>query len=692
MAKKRKFNVKRRSEAEKDADTWNRTFADADTDQSYGHGVSAVRWWSAEDSDTAAGRLWLWIERLRLRWAVDGIQDLIHEAIYADEPLGLGFDGTAGVYGYGGVRFPRQAPANLNVLMSIVDTAAARLCKRRPMPVISAVDASWTSKLFAKRCSRSLRVRMGSSAIEAASPQVIRDFCVRGTGIWNCDRDNGDVTIGRAPIYEFVFDPREAYYNEVRSVSHTHPVARELLIARYPWAEEEIRTAPAFNRSDPWMMYVYQGPTFADHVEVAHAIHLPSSPGAPDGQEIVCIRGTVLMRKFWRYPRFPWPRCFWSPPFRGWRGRGLVQQLAGMQMKVNDLARDMQEASYYGSMLKIFVQRGSNIIKNHLRAKHPAVIEYDGVEPHYVAPNPISEQSFKLILMIIDQMYKISGVSEMAAHAKNTLGSNASGRAIDTMDDIQSDRFAHVELGYGSSRCELGRVQIDRAKELYEEAKRGEIDKLPEWPGGNPVTMDDLAAWIREIEWDKLEIDEGGYSLTLEPINFLPDSRAGRLSFVAELAKGGLIPDPTMTAALFDEPDIQRMNRPMLGAIHNIERMIEDIGDTGVPLQNCLPSEYSNLALFKLMAQGELEEAQALRVQEHDPEVIERFDQVIKYVKDLQDQMTAQPSLPGMQSAQMGPSPNAATLPPGAIPGAGPTNGAAGPPMIPPGMPPIGPQ
>ena len=59
-------------------------------------------------------------------------------------------------------------------------------------------------------------------------------------------------------------------------------------------------------------------------------------------------------------------------------------------------------------------------------------------------------------------------------------------------------------------------------------------------------------------------------------------------------------------------------------------------------------------------------------------EIIERYDQAIKYCKDLDDQ-AASPSLPGMQSAQMGPSPNAATLQPG----------LGGPPA--PGMPPMGP-
>src|SRR5262245_5894911 len=320
--KKRKAVVARRRTAdEQDAASWL-----ADDDRRHASS-SDVRWWTAEEEQIAAGRLWTWIERLRSRWSMDVVADLIHEAIYADEPLGVGFDGQVGAYGYGAPRFPRQAPANFNHVQSLVDSAGARLCKRRPMPVISGDNAGWTEKLFAKQTSRILRRKMGGPDVEKMSPLIVRDMIIRGTGVARSERHGGDTRIVRDPIREYVHDPREAFYGQPRTVAHVKPIDRETLISRYFWARDAIANAPTFTRTDPWMMYVYQGPTFVDHVEVAHAWHLPSGPDADDGQEIVAVRGAVLMRRRWRRQRFPFARCFWSPPLQGFRGRGLVQQL-----------------------------------------------------------------------------------------------------------------------------------------------------------------------------------------------------------------------------------------------------------------------------------------------------------------------------------------------------------------------------
>jgi hypothetical protein len=679
--KKMPIVARRRTDAEKDAASWHE-FSEIDSDHSYSTGAMAVRWWTCPESKEAGGRLWLWIDRLRQRWAVDGIADLIHEAIYADEPLGMGFDSAAGALAYGASNYPRQAPANLNIVMSMVDTVVARLTKRRPMPVISADDADYTEKRFAKNVSRVLRRKMGATDVERMRPHVLRDMAIRGTGCAMVDRMDGDTVVKRIPIYELVYDPREAYYSQepsdgVRTLARVHPVQRELLLARYPEHREEILKAPAFNRSDPWMMYVYQGPTFADHVEVAHSWHLPSGRDCADGQEIVALRNCVLKRRVWRRPRFPIARCFWNAPHRGFRGRGLVQQLAGIQMKVNDILRDEQEALYHGSQLTIFLQRTANVLKNHLRGRHPKVVEYDGQPPSYVAPDPVSRQAIEILLLLIEQAYKISGISEIAAQGKNPLGQQASGRALDAMDDLQSDRFAHIESSYQQWSVELGTLQIDEARDMYEEAKRGavEVPEGEDWPTGEPCTMQDLSPWIRENEWDRVDIDSGEYHCVLEPANFLPETRGGRLAGVNELAKNGLIPDPTMTAALFDEPDMVRMNRPILGPIRNIERMIDDLCNTKLPLSECLPGIYSNRALFLLMAKGEFEFAQAERASE---DVLERIDQAIKYVKDLEDaEAMASPSMPGMQAVQMGPSPNAATLPPGMPPGGAPMPPAA---------------
>ncbi len=632
-----------------------------------------TKWWKQESGGLAAAALWTWVDRLRPQLVADNFDDLIHEAIYEGRPLA-----SIGVSrGLDALRSRRSSPANLNLARSMVDTATARLTKKRTMPVVSAQNAGWSEKRFAKSTSRVLRAKLGSSRLESLKPTIIRDMIIRGDGVAKIVRNGGDVDVDRVPIFELVYDPREAMHGEPRCLAHCRPMDRDVMVEEFPEHEEAINAAATFKRADQWTQHAYQGITFADHVEVAEGWHLPSGPKADDGQHIIAIRGVVLLREPWKRPRFPFPRCHWSAPLRGFRGHGLVEDLTGIQAKVNDLIKDAQEALYFGSMLKIFQARTSNVNKHHLRARHPVVVEYDGMPPSFVAPNPVSEQTIKILLLLWEKAYEISGINQMAAASKSTLGSNASGKALDTMEDIQSDRFAHVESGWMQFIVEVGRGICDEARAMAEEAKAGDEGKtFDEQP--DPIAKADLAPWIAEHDWTKVLIDEGDFHLTLEPINFLPDSRAGKLSFVAEMSKAGLIPDPTMTADLFDEPDIARMNRATLGPKHNIDRALEGLASEEVPMLELMPDPSWNLELAVLMAKGERNEAQA---EEAPPEVIDRYDGFINQCERLiKLARSGAVSLPGMQSTAMGAAPNAATLQPG----------LAGPPMPVPGAPPPG--
>lgn len=642
---------------------------DADENESL---ASSVQFWKFEDGEIAAGALWTWIDRLRPQWVASNFEDLVHEAIYEGVPLGS----TGSALGIQNLQQRKSAPANLNITRSMVDTATARLTKRRPMPVVSADDAGWSEKMFAKKTSRILRRKMGGTELEKISPQLIRDFCIRGTCVAKVVRNGGDTKTERIPVYELIHDPRESFYGPPRTLAHHRPVSRDVLRAEFPEYAEEIDAAPAFRRDDPWTRYAYGESVFTDQIEVAEGWHLPSAPGACDGGHIIAIRGCTLFREPWKRPRFPVAWTHWSAPARGngIRGRGLVFDLTGIQAKVNDICRDIQEALYFGSMLKIFAPRAGGVNKHHLRARHPVVIEYDGQIPQFVAPNPVSQQSVQFLELLIQKAYEISGISQMAASSKNTLGSNASGKAIDTMDDIQSDRFAHVEAGYMQFRVEIGQLHIDEAKAMYEEAHCSEDEKAADC-----LTPKDLAPWIAEHEWNKVEIDEGNYHLTVEPINFIPDSRAGKLSAVAELSKAGLIPDPTMTADLFDEPDIARANRSILGPKHRLDEIMEGLVELSTPMIELLPDEYDNLALGILMAKGELKDAQAHKAPD---EVIDRYHQWIEAAYALDAKAKSAPSLAGMMPTSMGPEANAMTLQ-----GMGGAPGAA-PPMPTPGMPP----
>lgn len=579
-------------------------------------------WWLRK-GDAAARAVWAWIDTLKQRHRTLALIDLIHEAIYEGRPLSAVTDNPGAEY------LRRQnsksAPANLNITRSMVDTVTSKLGKRRPMPVVSSDDAAFTQKLFAKRASRVLRRKLGKPDVERALPMVLRDAIIKGTGVAKAVRVGGDVQIERVPKEEIIVDPREARYGAPRSLAQVKIISREVLAEAFPKHARQIAEASKYT-AEGWDPLDADVAVDSDLLEVGEAWHLPSAPDADDGLHLITIRGCVLLAERWRRCRFPFAFIHWSAPTRGFWGHGLVEDLTGIQAKVNDLARDIQEGLYYGATLKVFLPRTANVNKNHLRARHPVVIEYDGAPPAYVAPNAVSAQQVQFLEWLIQKAYEISGISQLSASSKNPLGANASGKALDTMDDIESDRFAHVQMGYAMFRCDIGQALIDEAQALAE-------DKT--------VEKKSVAAWIREIEWRKVKVDEGDFHLAMEAQNFLPDSRAGKLSYIAESAKAGLLRNGSVeTLALMDEPDLNRANRYLLGPYRAAERLLEDLTDLEVPIADLIPDPQMDPALLTAMVKGQYNDIWSSGRHDDDEveEILERHLTILSHCKGLTDQ------------------------------------------------------
>lgn len=636
-----------------------------------------ARWWGQEpDSTAVSSALWGWAETIRARHRRRSVLDSLWEAIYRDTPANQP-DGDATAH--------RLDRARQNIAKSMVDTVTARLSKRRPMPCISADDAGFAEKLFARRCSRVLRRKMGQSLVERLRPLIVRDAVIRGTGVAKVFRQGGDVMVERIPRREILVDPYEAQYGDPRSLVQVKRVDRSVMLGMYPERRSEIMAVSAAN-FDEWNLATRES-SEADLVDVAEGWHLPGVPGGEDGRHVVCLRGyPPLLDEPWTRMRYPFSFCHWEPPIDGFWGVGLIESLAPIQMEVNKLLGTMGEGITSQMALKVFVQRGAGIEKSHLRAGHPVVIEVDGPEPKWEAPTPFSAAVLQYIQWRIQQAYEMSGVSQASAASKNPLGANASGKALDTMYDIESDRFGDKELSYAMFAVDLGQAMIDEARSIALDDDLSKKEKAP---------------WIRELDWDKVDVDEGTYRLILEPVNFLVDSRAGRLSQVKELAEAGLQLDPMQTAALFDEPDIQRANRHLLGPYRMLERWCEELADEDVPLEDLVPTPQmvAHIDLAKRMCEGELCNVIA---EGANDEVQGRFRWALQMLEHEASQAAAPPqgaiAPPGDPNAPMpGAMPPGGPMPPTdpmalAAMGAAPNQLAAGAPAMPPPMPSMSPM
>ena len=602
--------------------------------------MNSPNWWTLQKrSMDLATAVWGRVAGLRLRRKNDNLRDLIHEAIYLGRPI----RGARGDFP-GATQTP-SAPANINVVRTKVSAISSRMAKHRPFPVISAEDAGWTEKRFARRISSVLRSRLGQTSIERDRTLRIRDSLIRGTGVAKVVRTSGnDVTVERVPRSEILFSPRDAQHGTPRSMYQIRTYPLEALLAQYPDRKaravlEQEATRASYD-ADGWYEWGDDWIDDTDHVVVVEAWHLPSGYGAKDGRYVKTVRGAVLEDCPWDRPRFPFAFTHWDAPIRGMFGIGLVEDLAGPQAKINDVARDIQEALYYGAQLTIFSPRGSKVNKEELRARHPKVVEYDGAIPTYLAPLPVSQQLFQFLDWLINWCDDASGLSRDFQSGKTQLGANASGKAMDTLDDIQSDRFAMFQLHDSLAMVDVGALVIDEARAIYAECSKSE-----------------MAPWIAEHKWDKVQLDEGLYHLKLEPMNFLPGTRAGKLSAANELGQAGLIQDPTDMLEMMEEPDLQRLNRKLLGPRRAIARVMEGLIDIDVDLYELSPDAFFPLDAGIAEARAELDDAWAGKAPES---VLDRFRRWIELAQYKKDEIEAAAAPPAQMATSMSPEPQMA--------------------------------
>lgn len=612
------------------------------------------RWWALEGEAATQAAIG-WVERLKAQHKRRSLMDALWEAVYKDTPLNAALDAAATLL--------RTQQARQNIVMSMVDTLRARIGKRRPMPVISADDAGPSEKLFAKRASRVLRRKMGRSDVERMCPLVVRDGLIRGTGVSKVYRDGGDVAVERVPRRELFMDPVDAQYGTPRVMAQVKRIDRDVLRAMYPERATDIDAASRASR-DEWRIYSDDSGTDSEQVEVFELWHLPSCPPVDDedtdGRHLICIRGyEPLLDEEWRRVRFPFAFFQWNEAMDGFWGTGLVEHAAPIQQEINAMLKDMGEGISLGMQLKVFLPKSSNVNKNHLRARNPAVIEHDGAQPQYVAPLPFNPAVLNYLQWRIQQAYEMAGVSQASAGSKNPLGSNASGKALDTMYDLESDRFSHVELQYAMYRVDLGSLILDEARAIAADE-----------------ACERKAPWISELEWKRIDVDSGTFRLVLEPINFLPDTRAGKLSHVKELADAGLLQSPMQTAALFDEPDIARANRYLVGPYRMLERWCEDIADPDIALEDLAPGALhaAYIDQAKEMLKGELANQMAESGMPPTPEdevIQERFRAILKLLEGAAGGVGPAPAVPGPAPMMPG-DPMAAGAPPMPMPPAAP--------------------
>lgn len=471
--------------------------------------------------------------------------------------------GSGSGYGYGASTSQvggGPAPLSLNVVRACVGAVKSNIAAVSSPKTTFLSNGDWR----ARRSARDLeKVILGAKQTGRADEEqrlTFRDGALFGTGALkvSISPDGKGVTYERTIVDEVLVDDSEAIYGKPLAIYQRRWVDRQVLAELYPEHADKIKDAERGDEHDLWVGY----DVTADLVLVIEAWRLAATADGA-GRHVMCVANCDLVDEDWELKTHPFAVFRWESDLSGWYGLGLGFDLCGIQLEINDLLADIQRGHH---LIKghYLIENNSKVVNQHINNDLGAIVRYQGIAPQYVPPSIIAPEIYSHLWQLYAKAYEIAGISQLAATSQKPAGLN-SGAAQRAYMDQQSRRFQDVTKGYEQFVVDVDRLTRDV---LRQAAKKGDpleiryIDK-------------DV---IQTVKLKGNDIASEQFEIVLKPSSQLPDSLAGRIETIEELAKTGIF-DPEELVDLLQSPDTELISKRKNATRHFVEKAFDAILD-----------------------------------------------------------------------------------------------------------------
>lgn len=612
-------------------------------------GTNSARWYDEPKNDVhgVLGTVFRTV-RDECAWRIDA--DEYHAGLYCASD-------QTGVRGISR-RDYTYAPATLpyNVVRSATDTLLSKVAKHRPLPQVLTQRGSWKNQKRARKMTQFIEGEFYRQRIfEKHWPTFIRDSLVFGRGALKIWTDGDKTRTERTLPWELFVDEWDARYGEPRNMYHCRSVDRGVALQR--WAKTDsggwksrirdaIETAGVFEVGHDWESH--EGST-VDRVDVVEAWHLPSAEGAGDGRHVVIVQGATLVDEPYERDYFPFVVLAYNPPLNGYWGHGLVEQMEGYQCEIN-MASEKSSEQHRMSGVGLLVPDNAGIHDQEIRNGITILRHKPGGVPQVFQMDLVNEHTRQRPRELTQDALNDTGLSQMSVQSQKPSGITAA-LALQTLDDIETERFMVFGRATEAACVEIGRRLIDCAKDIAAEF-------------GDMAVSVPMRNGLLELSWNDVYVD--GVEIRCFATSLLPTQLGARLERLKDMWNTGLIDRSTFLRHL-DAPDMQAEmdleTADRLVVDEMLERMLdaeEEDGDEAY----MAPSAYQDLGWAAKRAQQKLNRALLDGADEFNMDLLRRF---IKHAQELM-KAAAPPPPPGAPG--LAPPPGASAPPPD-LPGIG---------------------
>jgi hypothetical protein len=428
-----------------------------------------------------------------------------------------------------------------NMTSSMVDTVINQRAAEYGRLMAESVDGDYMQFMMAKMLTQAIRQECELQDVEYKFSGVVRDALLFGRGVATVDKKGGyDTGTPARPVFRRQFSPEivvDPYENVVDgwpfSFALCRFVSRQSVERKWPQHAGKISSAI----SEPGAYLRVRGD---DNIRIDEA-WVPTLDGKT-GRHVICTNGVTLCDEPYDHEEPPFVSLAWQPPIQGWYARGLVDELLGLQMEVNQLLEIIHEAHVSFAHPYMVVEQNSNVNTHHIQDVPARILKYLTVKPEIVSSQMIAPEVYQHLERCYQKGYEIAGINPYVAQAK-TLPRLESSKAQRSMQDMNDQR--HFQF---SRQCE---EFVEKWAKLFCRVAM-ECDEENEYATRMPVS-----SCYPNIKWGDINYELDKYNIKLGTVNPLMGKTAEDLQEIQE-AMGLAQLTPTQFRQYMDNPDVHR--------------------------------------------------------------------------------------------------------------------------------------
>ena len=412
---------------------------------------------------------------------------------------------------------------NENIIQSCIDSLVSQLASKNTRPYVSTINGTYRQMQTAKQCQIYLDHFYDNQSITNKVTEAFRDACIFGAGFVYIDPKTKQVL--KALPWQVMYRPAEDSYGNLTRVYYERKYYPTSFIPNYKGKEDYV--------------------TFGEYYDIINKVHA------------TLINENITAIEKWDKPVLPITKIHYVNPVYGKDTTSIVDILYGIQMQLDDLYGTIKEAIRRNPAQTFVVPKGSDVKVTKLTNRTGQILTYNPIEGvsnpvTSVTPEFIASQYIDMVNMLKNDAYELVGISKLSAQSQKPQGLD-SGKALKTMNDIESERFE---------------VQYKSVINMYIE-----IAKKTIWMFDPDEYILPTDINTNNIPWGALQNDFGKLKIQFSGLDILSKDPSTKVEQLNQLISLGVI-SQAKAATFFDIPDIDSAYNYISNASNAVQTVI----------------------------------------------------------------------------------------------------------------------